>query len=404
KSQGATVDQVKVLASLSLDRHLTYVAMTRHREDLAVYYGRRSFEKTGGLIPILSRRNSKETTLDYEGGPFYRQALHFAESRGLHLVRVARTLVAHRLEWMVRQKQTLMSLANRLASVGERLGVARTASTANLVSAGKTAKPMVSAITIFPQSMAQAIEARLGADPGLQKEWEDVSLRFRLVYAQPEAAFEAVNVDAMVQDTRVAANTILKIANTPELYGALRGKTGLLVGKSDKRDRETALLNVPTLSRSLERFLKIRVQTAQRAEMAEYARRQNLSVEIPDLSPNAKAALERVRDAINRNDHSAGLEYVLADGALKAELEGFARAVSQRFGERTFLGIATKDADGEAFKTLTAGMSPTQQLEIKAAWASMRTVQQLSAHERTVMALKQAEAIRQTKSQGLSLK
>ncbi len=100
----------------------------------------------------------------------------------------------------------------------------------------------------------------------------------------------------------------------------------------------------------------------------------------------------------------AGLESVLADGAVKAELEGFARAVSQRFGERTFLGIAAKDADGEAFKTLTAGMSTAQQLEIKAAWASMRTVQQLSAHERTVMALKQAEAMRQTKSQGLSLK
>ncbi|KIP97932.1 hypothetical protein RU07_23635, partial [Agrobacterium tumefaciens] len=29
KAQGATVDRVKVLASLSLDRHLTYVAMTR---------------------------------------------------------------------------------------------------------------------------------------------------------------------------------------------------------------------------------------------------------------------------------------------------------------------------------------------------------------------------------------
>jgi hypothetical protein len=297
-----------------------------------------------------------------------------------------------------------MSLANRLASVGERLGVARTASTAHLVSAGKTAKPMVSAITIFPQSMAQAIEARLGADPGLQKEWEDVSLRFRLVYAQPEAAFKAVNVDAMVQDTSVAAYTMLKIANTPELYGALRGKTGLLAGKSDKRDRETALLNVPALSRSLERFLKIRIQTVQRAEMAEYARRQNLSVEIPDLSQNAKAVLERVRDAINRNDHPAGLEYALADRTVKAELEGFARAVSQRFGERTFLGIAAKDADGEAFKTLTAGISTALQLEIKAAWASMRTVQQLSAHERTVMALKQAEAMRQTKSQGLSLK
>ncbi len=34
----------------------------------------------------------------------------------------------------------------------------------------------------------------------------------------------------------------------------------------------------------------------------------------------------------------------------------------------------------------------------------MRTVQQLSAHERSVMALKQAETLRQTKSQGLALK
>jgi ATP-dependent exoDNAse (exonuclease V) alpha subunit len=62
---------VKVLASLSLDRHLTYVAMTRHRDDLAVYYGRRSFAKAGGLIPILARKNAKETTLDYAKGALY---------------------------------------------------------------------------------------------------------------------------------------------------------------------------------------------------------------------------------------------------------------------------------------------------------------------------------------------
>uniref|UniRef100_UPI0013D3822C ATP-binding domain-containing protein n=3 Tax=Pseudomonadota TaxID=1224 RepID=UPI0013D3822C len=60
KAQGATVDRVKVLASLSLDRHLAYVALTRHREDVALYYGRRSFGKAGGLIPILSQRNAKE--------------------------------------------------------------------------------------------------------------------------------------------------------------------------------------------------------------------------------------------------------------------------------------------------------------------------------------------------------
>lgn len=37
KSQGATVDRVKVLASSMFDRHLTYVAMTRHRESVELY-------------------------------------------------------------------------------------------------------------------------------------------------------------------------------------------------------------------------------------------------------------------------------------------------------------------------------------------------------------------------------
>jgi len=37
KSQGATVDQAYVLASRSMDPHLAYVAMTRHRNDLQVF-------------------------------------------------------------------------------------------------------------------------------------------------------------------------------------------------------------------------------------------------------------------------------------------------------------------------------------------------------------------------------
>ena len=40
KSQGATVDQAYVLASRSMDRHLAYVAMTRHREAMGVFIRR----------------------------------------------------------------------------------------------------------------------------------------------------------------------------------------------------------------------------------------------------------------------------------------------------------------------------------------------------------------------------
>ncbi|WP_087003561.1 Ti-type conjugative transfer relaxase TraA [Rhizobium sullae] len=404
KSQGATVDRVKVLASLSLDRHLTYVAMTRHREDLAVYYGRRSFAKSGGLIPILSRRNAKETTLDYEKASFYRQALHFAEARGLHLVNVARTIARDRLEWTVRQKQKLADLGARLAAIGAALGLVRGSSKQAIPNTIKEAKPMVSGITTFPKSLEQAVEDKLAADPGLKKQWEDVSTRFHLVYAQPEAAFKAINVDAMVQDQSVAQSTLAKIAGEPESFGALKGKTGLLASRADKQDRDKAVANVPALARNLERYLRERAEAEFKHETEERAVRLKVSVDIPALSPAAKQTLERVRDAIDRNDLPAGLEYALADKMVKAELEGFAKAVSERFGERTFLPLAAKDTDGKTFETVTAGMTAGQKAEVQSAWNSMRLVQQLAAYERTTEALKQAETLRQTKSQGLSLK
>jgi hypothetical protein len=111
-----------------------------------------------------------------------------------------------------------------------------------------------------------------------------------------------------------------------------------------------------------------------------------------------------VRDAIDRNDLPASLEYALGDKMVQAELEGFAKMVNERFGERTFLPLAAKNASGEALQRITSGMNAAQKGEVQQAWNTMRTVQQLSAHERSVTALKQAEALRQTRSQGLTLK
>ena len=404
KAQGATVDRVKVLASLSLDRHLTYVAMTRHREDLAVYYGNRSFAKAGGLVPILSRQNAKETTLDYENASFYRQALRFAETRGMHLVNVARTIARDRLEWTLRQKQKLVDLGARLAAVGRAPGLRRGSKNQSVSDTIKEARPMVSGITIFPKSLEQAVEDKLAGDPGLKEQWQDVSSRFHLVYAQPEAAFDAINVDAMIIDPSVAKSTLARIAGEPESFGALKGKTGLLASRMEKQKRETAIANVPALARNLERYLRERAEAERKHEREERAARLKVSIDIPALSQAASETLERVRDAIDRNDLSAGLRYALADGAVKVELERFAAAIAERFGDRTFLPLAAKDTDGKTFESLTAGMTPGQKAEVQSAWNSMRTVQQLSAHERTTEALKQAETMRQTQSQGLSQK
>lgn len=403
KAQGATVDRVKVLASLSLDRHLTYVAMTRHREDLGVYYGKRSFAKAGGLAEILARRNSKETTLDYASGSIYRQALRFAEARGLHIVNVARTVARDRLEWTIRQKQKLVDLAGRLTALGAKLGFATSAASTIRTSA-KEAKPMVAGITTFPKSINQAVEDKLAADPALKKQWEEVSMRFHHVYAQPEAAFKAANVDAMLSDPATAAKTLSRITAEPEAFGSLKGKSGVFASRAEKSDRERALKNVTPLADGISDYLRQRGDAERRNHADELAVRRQVALEIPALSSNAKSVLERVRDAIDRNDLPSGLEYALADKMVKAELEGFAKAVSERFGERTFLPLAAKDTTGEAFHRVTSGMNAAQKSEVQQAWNTMRTVQQLSAHERSVTALKEAETLRQTKSQGLTLK
>jgi Ti-type conjugative transfer relaxase TraA len=66
KAQGATVDRAYVLASGTMDRHLTYVAMTRHRDEAQLYASREEFRAEGALSARLSRSQAKETTLDYD--------------------------------------------------------------------------------------------------------------------------------------------------------------------------------------------------------------------------------------------------------------------------------------------------------------------------------------------------
>ena len=49
-----------------MDRHLTYVAMTRHRDGVALYADRSEFTDMNALTARLSRSQAKETTLDYD--------------------------------------------------------------------------------------------------------------------------------------------------------------------------------------------------------------------------------------------------------------------------------------------------------------------------------------------------
>lgn len=65
KSQGVTVDKAYTLVSKHFDRHLTYVACTRHRETLNIYAHQQDFKNREKLFNVLSRERSKTMAVDF---------------------------------------------------------------------------------------------------------------------------------------------------------------------------------------------------------------------------------------------------------------------------------------------------------------------------------------------------
>ncbi len=82
KNQGATVDQAHVLATPGMDRHLAYVAMSRHRHAVRLHWSDEDFRSPEMLRDRLGRERAKDTTLDYETAESDPIAA-FAERRGL---------------------------------------------------------------------------------------------------------------------------------------------------------------------------------------------------------------------------------------------------------------------------------------------------------------------------------
>ncbi|MEZ5679950.1 MAG: Ti-type conjugative transfer relaxase TraA [Erythrobacter sp.] len=77
KAQGMTVDRAHVLTTPGMDSHSAYVAMSRHRDGLALHYGRDDFADQSKLVRTLSRERGKDMAGDYKP----EQA--FAELRGI---------------------------------------------------------------------------------------------------------------------------------------------------------------------------------------------------------------------------------------------------------------------------------------------------------------------------------
>lgn len=88
KAQGMTVDRAHVLATPGIDSHGAYVGMSRHRDGMALHYGRDDFADQSKLVRTLSRDRGKDMASDYK------PEKQFAERRGItfreRIVEIAR--------------------------------------------------------------------------------------------------------------------------------------------------------------------------------------------------------------------------------------------------------------------------------------------------------------------------
>jgi len=69
KAQGMTVDQVKLLATPGMDSHGAYVALSRHRSQVDMHYGKDDFADRKALTRTLSRERAKDMASDYARQP-----------------------------------------------------------------------------------------------------------------------------------------------------------------------------------------------------------------------------------------------------------------------------------------------------------------------------------------------
>ncbi|NLR73483.1 Ti-type conjugative transfer relaxase TraA, partial [Novosphingobium sp. ERN07] len=85
KAQGMTVTHAHVLATPGMDSHGAYVALSRHRADVHLHYGRDDFANQSKLVRTLSRERGKDMVSDYKPETDLAVQLRkaFAERRGI---------------------------------------------------------------------------------------------------------------------------------------------------------------------------------------------------------------------------------------------------------------------------------------------------------------------------------
>lgn len=391
KSQGATVDRAFVMASATMDRHLTYVAMTRHRHAVGLYAGRDELKDLKVLSTSLGRSGAKETVLDYTDAFAARRGLGEGLSLRSEIVMGAAPHRdgAHRADdrpaahygamgERVRSPADRQPLEPRAGSESGQMGVVQEV----------RVPPLVPAITSYARTVDQV--AREAAAEHMERGLETVRWVGAGVFVDRDRFVELVAKTIQQRDGDVSAMA-KAVAERPEEFGALRGKAGLF---GDNRERKEARRLAGSLGAHVGYTGKDWIRRYEQAVNTEQWRREKEDVvEVPGLSPGSEAILKRL-DGLERKEKDAFLEKLVETSEGKralAEAEAITKAMKERFG--------TDDLRNKSPVELTRGLAETVDL------ARVAEVVRVAYRAKTAEMFRQQDLVRsQRKGLGLGLR
>lgn len=327
KSQGATVDRAFVMASGTMDRHLTYVAMTRHRDSVQLYADRDELKDMKTLAASMSRSGAKETTLDYTRAFAERRGL--AEGFGLPS-EIAVSLSPGRAEDRPPAHSGAMNERVRspaapqpsahVEAQGGRQGVER---------ADEKVEPLVPAVTSYSRSVEEI--AREKARPGFERGMAVVRSIGRNVYVDSDGV--AVKLSVTIVDKGISAPALTKsIAEQPEQFGGLRGTAGFL---GESKERKVARYYAKALGHHVASASQTWERRLEAERENEIWKRERCDViEVPGLTKRSEIILMQLDD-LSQAEKPKFIEQLLGTPEGKQALDeakAIAKALRQRFG------------------------------------------------------------------------
>ncbi|MGO7226184.1 BID domain-containing protein, partial [Rhizobium ruizarguesonis] len=311
----------------TMDRHLTYVAMTRHREEVQLYAGLDAFKTERALTETLSRSGVKETTLDYTHD--------FANRRGMEdrQGQVESDVASHGISKGIqpipdtavpKPMQKPQPLAARSIADGGGAHQHRSDDERD-----DERRVLVAAVKTYAMSVEEV--GRSKATVAFERDWQAAKQLAPQLFKDAPAAMGALRgriLDENADPVALAG----QLSASPETFGALAGKTGLF---GDNAERKHALSRIDALASHVRQSAKTWQRRLAAECVSERWKREKQDV-VEVLGPSRRSeALLRQLDDLPYSDKAKFVEQLAGTPEGRralAEAKDIVTAIETRFG------------------------------------------------------------------------